>query len=171
MFRWFNWTRRWSKRGSEDMAGEGRFAQEWAEPVELELAPLPCWEGLKEEQRQCAVRGLVEQEEAEARTRGMPTVLAFQFQDTQLARILQHLIPDTLSRASGSGFTDEPHKETGELISPQMAFVSPVAHGEGLNVVSLVQHQRNRAGRRHSAGRTGRARPGTTLVDSILGEA
>ncbi|EPX59319.1 hypothetical protein D187_002809 [Cystobacter fuscus DSM 2262] len=74
MFRWFNWTKRWSKRGSEDMAGEGRFAQEWAEPVELELAPLPCWEGLKEEQRQSAVRGLVEQVEAEARTRGMPVL-------------------------------------------------------------------------------------------------
>jgi REP element-mobilizing transposase RayT len=74
MFRWFNWTRRWSKRGSEDMTGEGRFAQEWAEPVELELAPLPCWEGLKEEQRQCAVRGLVEQVEAEARARGTPVL-------------------------------------------------------------------------------------------------
>jgi hypothetical protein len=52
------------------MAGEGRFAREWAEPVELELARLPCWEGLKEEQRQRAVRGMVEQVEAEARTQG-----------------------------------------------------------------------------------------------------
>jgi hypothetical protein len=72
LFRWFNWTKRWSKRGSEHMEGEGRFAQEWAEPVELELAPLPCWEGLEEEQRWCAVRGLVEQVEAEARIRGTP---------------------------------------------------------------------------------------------------
>ncbi|WP_232537154.1 transposase [Cystobacter fuscus] len=74
LFRWFNWTKRWSKRGSEDMAGEGRFAQEWAEPVELELAPLPCWEGLKEEERQHAVRGLVEQVEAEAQSRGKPVL-------------------------------------------------------------------------------------------------
>jgi hypothetical protein len=74
LFRWFNWTKRWSKRGSEDMEGEGRFAQEWAEPVELEIAPLPCWEGLKEEERQRAVRGLVEQVEAEAQSRGKPVL-------------------------------------------------------------------------------------------------
>jgi len=53
------------------MAGEqGRFAEEWAEPVELEVAPLSCWEGLGEEGRQRAVRGLLEQVEAEARARG-----------------------------------------------------------------------------------------------------
>jgi len=41
LFRWFNWTKRWSTRASENMsAGEGRFAEEWAEPVELEVAPL-----------------------------------------------------------------------------------------------------------------------------------
>src|SRR5690349_18662890 len=74
VFQWFNWTRRWSKRGSEDMAGEGRFARAWAEPVELELARLPCWERLKEEQRQRAVRGMVEQVEAKARTRGTPVL-------------------------------------------------------------------------------------------------
>jgi hypothetical protein len=61
VFQWFNWTKRWSKTGSEDTAaGEGRFAEEIAEPVELEVAPLPCWEGLGEEWRQRAVRGLVE---------------------------------------------------------------------------------------------------------------
>ncbi|WNG17931.1 transposase [Cystobacter fuscus] len=74
LFRWFNWTKRWSKRASEDMAGEGRFALEWAEPVELEVAPLPCWEGLKEEERQRAVRALVEQVEAEAQSRGKPVL-------------------------------------------------------------------------------------------------
>ncbi|ATB44307.1 hypothetical protein CYFUS_009794 [Cystobacter fuscus] len=74
LFRWFNWTRRWSKRGSEDMAEEGRFAQAWAEPVELEIAPLPCWQGLKEDERQRAVRGLVEQVEAEAQSRGTPVL-------------------------------------------------------------------------------------------------
>ncbi|HYO73250.1 MAG TPA: hypothetical protein VEU33_45015 [Archangium sp.] len=47
-------------------AGKGRFAEEWAEPVELEVAPVPCWECLGEEERQRAVRGLVEQVEAEA---------------------------------------------------------------------------------------------------------
>ncbi|HEX8822024.1 MAG TPA: hypothetical protein VF794_19010 [Archangium sp.] len=73
LFRWFNWTKRWSKRGSEDMGGaQGRFARQWAEPVELELAPLPCWKGLGEEERQRAVRGLVEDVEAEARARGKP---------------------------------------------------------------------------------------------------
>src|SRR6218665_702925 len=47
LFPWFNWTKRWSKRGSEDMAGaRGRFAEQWAEPVEVEGAPLPCWRRL-----------------------------------------------------------------------------------------------------------------------------
>jgi REP element-mobilizing transposase RayT len=75
LFRWFNWTKRWSKRGSEDTAvGEGRFAEEIAEPVELEVAPLPCWEGLGKEERQRAVRGLVEGVEAEARTQDKPVL-------------------------------------------------------------------------------------------------
>ncbi|HEX5747085.1 MAG TPA: hypothetical protein VFZ09_12655 [Archangium sp.] len=75
VFQWFNWTKRWSKSGSEDRgAGEGRFAEEIAEPVELEVAPLPCWEGLGEEERQRAVRGLVEGVEAEARARNTPVL-------------------------------------------------------------------------------------------------
>ncbi|MCY1083369.1 transposase [Archangium lansingense] len=75
LFWWLNWTKRWSKRRSEDMAeAQGRFAQEWAEPVELELAPLPCWEGLAEEERQRKVRGLVEHVEAEAHARGTPVL-------------------------------------------------------------------------------------------------
>jgi hypothetical protein len=75
LFRWFNWTKRWRKRGSEDMGGaQGRYAQEWAEPVELEVAPLPCWKGLGEEERQRAVRGLVEGVEAEACARGTPVL-------------------------------------------------------------------------------------------------
>ncbi|WP_395836104.1 transposase [Cystobacter fuscus] len=73
VFQWFNWTKRWSQRGSEDRAGaRGRFAEQWAEPVELEVAPLPCWKGLGEEERQRVVRGLVEQVEAEARARNKP---------------------------------------------------------------------------------------------------
>ncbi len=68
LFQWFSWTKRWSKRGSEDTAvGEGRFAEEIAEPVELVVEPLPCWKGLGEEERRRAVRGLVEEVEAEAR--------------------------------------------------------------------------------------------------------
>jgi hypothetical protein len=55
-------------------AGERRLADEWAEPVELEVAPLPCWEGPREEERQHAVRRLVEQVEAEARARGTPVL-------------------------------------------------------------------------------------------------
>ncbi|EPX62442.1 RHS repeat-associated core domain protein containing protein [Cystobacter fuscus DSM 2262] len=54
--------------------GEGRFAEQWAELVELELAPLPCWKGLGEEERQCAVRALVEEVEAEARARDEPVL-------------------------------------------------------------------------------------------------
>ena len=53
---------------------QGRFAPEWAEPVELEVAALPCWEGLGEEQRQRAVRGLLEEVEGEARARGTPAL-------------------------------------------------------------------------------------------------
>jgi REP element-mobilizing transposase RayT len=75
LFRWFNWTKRWNNRSREDTEGaRGRYAEEWAEPVELELAPLPCWDGLREEERQRAVRGLVDDVEAEARARGKPVL-------------------------------------------------------------------------------------------------
>jgi REP element-mobilizing transposase RayT len=75
LFQWFNWTKRWSKRGSGGKAeGEGRFAEQWAEPVELEVAPLPCWAGRSEEERQGAVRGLLQEVEAEAHARGRPAL-------------------------------------------------------------------------------------------------
>ncbi|WNG16117.1 transposase [Cystobacter fuscus] len=75
LFQWFNWTKRWSKRGSQGMAGvQGRFAEQWAEPVELEVAPLPCWKALAEEERQRAVQGLLEEVEAEARSRNKPVL-------------------------------------------------------------------------------------------------
>ncbi|ATB36319.1 hypothetical protein CYFUS_001733 [Cystobacter fuscus] len=75
LFHWFNWTKRWSKRGSGSGAeGEGRFAEQWAEPVELEVAPLPCWVGKSEEERQGAVRELLQEVEAEARARGKPAL-------------------------------------------------------------------------------------------------
>jgi hypothetical protein len=71
LFQWFNWTKRWGERRREAMAAaEGRFAEEWAEPVELEVAPLPCWEGMGEEERQRAVRTLLREVEAEARAQG-----------------------------------------------------------------------------------------------------
>jgi hypothetical protein len=38
------------------------------------VAALPCWEGLEEEERQRAVRGLVEGVEAEARARATPVL-------------------------------------------------------------------------------------------------
>lgn len=66
VFHWFNWTKRWGKR-QQGEAVQGRFSEEWAEPVELELAPLPSWEDLSEEARQRSVQALVEQVEAEAR--------------------------------------------------------------------------------------------------------
>ncbi|HEX8818397.1 MAG TPA: hypothetical protein VF794_00605, partial [Archangium sp.] len=73
LFQGFSWTKRWSKRRSEDLeAGEGRFTEEIAEPVELVVEPLPCWKGLGEEERRRAVRGLVEGVEAEARARDKP---------------------------------------------------------------------------------------------------
>ena len=75
LFRWFNWSRRWSRRRGEDVgAGEGRFAEEIAEPVELVVEPLPCWNGLGEEERRRAVRGLVEAVESEARARDTPVM-------------------------------------------------------------------------------------------------
>ncbi|MCY1075808.1 transposase [Archangium lansingense] len=95
LFWWLNWTKRWGKRRSEDMEeAQGRFAQEWAEPVELELAPLPCWEGLSEEERQRKVRGLVEQVEAEANARGTPVL------GTQAVRAQHpHTRPEHLKRS------------------------------------------------------------------------
>jgi hypothetical protein len=75
LLRWFNWSRRWSRRSGEDVvAGEGSDAEEWAEPVELELAPLPCWAGRGEEERQREVRGLLREVEAEARAKGKPVL-------------------------------------------------------------------------------------------------
>lgn len=75
LFRWFNWTKRWSGRRSEDLAAQpGPFAEEWAEPVELELAPLPYWQGLDEEDKQRAVRALLSEVQAKARARGKPVL-------------------------------------------------------------------------------------------------
>jgi hypothetical protein len=61
-FRWFNWTKRWGQpQGAEEAE---RFADAWAEPVELEVAPLPCWACLSEAARHRAVRALVADVEA-----------------------------------------------------------------------------------------------------------
>jgi hypothetical protein len=60
--------------GAGMAAGERRFAGEWAEPVELEVAPLPCWESWGEEERQREVRALLREVEAEARAQGTPVL-------------------------------------------------------------------------------------------------
>ena len=102
LFQWFNWTKRWSKRGSEDTAmGEGRFAEETAEPVELEVAPLPCWEGLGEEERQRAVRGLVEQVEVEARAQDKPVLGVRAVRAQHPHTRPEHLNPQTLRTHTG----------------------------------------------------------------------
>jgi len=63
------------QEGSEDTAaGEGRFAEQIAEPVELVVEPLPCWKALGEEERRRAVRGWVEAVESEARARDKPVL-------------------------------------------------------------------------------------------------
>ncbi len=51
-----SWTKHWSKRGSEGMtAGDGRFAKEWAETVELKVTTLPCLEGPAERGKHCSL--------------------------------------------------------------------------------------------------------------------
>ncbi|WP_395839738.1 transposase [Cystobacter fuscus] len=120
LFRWFNWTKRWSKRGSEDMgAGEGRFAEEWAEPVELEVAPLPCWEGLGQEERRRAVRGLVEEVEAEARSRSM-SVLGERAVRTQHP----HTRPERLERSPRPWGHASTRQALNELREQYRAFVA-----------------------------------------------
>ncbi len=75
VFRWFNWTKRWSARRREDVVeGAGRYAEEWAESVELEVAPLPCWERRSEEERRREVRALLGDVEEEARSKGKPSL-------------------------------------------------------------------------------------------------
>lgn len=94
-FRWFNWTRRWNRRRGEDVAaGEERYAEEWAEPVELELAPLPCWADKREEERQREVRALVLEVEAEPRAKGKPVLGARAVQEQQ-----PHTRPERLKRS------------------------------------------------------------------------
>ncbi len=42
--------------------------------MELEVAPLPCWKSLSEEERQRVVRALLREVEAEARAQGRPVM-------------------------------------------------------------------------------------------------
>ncbi|WNG20844.1 transposase [Cystobacter fuscus] len=119
LFRWFNWTKRWSKRGTEDRAEEGRFAQEWAEPVELEVAPLPCWEGLEEMERQRAVRELVREVEAEARSRST-SVLGVQAVRAQHP----HTRPERLDRSPRPLGHASTHQAMKELREQYRAFVA-----------------------------------------------
>ncbi len=92
MFRWFNWTKRWSGRRRE---GEGRYAaEEWAELVELEVEPPPCWKGRREEERQREVRALLGEVEAEARAKGKPALGAAEVQAQH-----PHTRPERLARS------------------------------------------------------------------------
>ena len=65
-FRFYEWARRWES-GKLIPGGEDRWASEWATTEELELHPLPAWEGWTVERRQARARELVAQVEAEAR--------------------------------------------------------------------------------------------------------
>ncbi len=58
VFRWFNWTKRWSARGSAT-SESGRLDARWTEVVTLTLTPLPCWAELTDEERRCRVDTLV----------------------------------------------------------------------------------------------------------------
>jgi hypothetical protein len=100
------------KRGSEDRQGEGRFAQQWAEPVELEVAPLPCWEGLKEKERQRAVRELVREVEAAARSRSTPVLGAQAVREQHPPTRPEHL--KRSPRPLGHAYTREALKELRE---------------------------------------------------------
>jgi REP element-mobilizing transposase RayT len=57
--RFFHWARRW-KQGVLVEGGEQLLDARWAEPVPLELTPLPCWVRLKTQQRRTQVEALVE---------------------------------------------------------------------------------------------------------------
>ena len=95
LFRWFNWTKRWSRRRGEDAAaGKRRFAEEWAEPVELELAPLPCWAGRGEVEKRREVQALLCEVEAEARGKGKPVLGARAVQEQH-----PHTRPERLKRS------------------------------------------------------------------------
>ncbi len=74
-------------------AAQGRFAEEWAEPVELEVAPLPCWDGMREEGRQRAVRVLLREVEAEARAQGSLSWAAVRWRQGDL-----HILPGRVAR-------------------------------------------------------------------------
>jgi hypothetical protein len=120
LFRWFNWTKRWSQRRREDMAAtQGRFAEAWAEPVELEVAPLPCWEGMGEEERQRAVRALLREVEAEARAQGRPVLGARAVREQH-----PHTRPERLKRSPRPLGHASTRQALRELREQYRAFVS-----------------------------------------------
>ena len=120
VFRWFNWTKRWSARRREDKeAGEGRYAEEWAEPVELEVAPLPCWEGRGEEERRREVRALLGEVEAEARAKEKPALGAATVRAQH-----PHTRPERLARSSRPLGHASTRQALRELREQYRAFVS-----------------------------------------------
>jgi REP element-mobilizing transposase RayT len=81
--RWVDWSGGfWERRYSaepvlDDTALVGRLRYVLAHGVKegwVEVAPLPCWVGKSEEERQGAVRELLQEVEAEARVRGKPAL-------------------------------------------------------------------------------------------------
>jgi REP element-mobilizing transposase RayT len=58
-FPWYNWSKRWNARRRAGH-GESLLQEEWAEPVYLELKPLPCWKNLSEPVRRQRVRDLID---------------------------------------------------------------------------------------------------------------
>jgi hypothetical protein len=67
-FHFFEWARRWS-RGKLVEGGGQRWSRAWATPEELELQPIPSWEGWTPERRHARVREMVRQIEAAGRER------------------------------------------------------------------------------------------------------
>jgi hypothetical protein len=100
-------------------AAQGRFAEEWAEPVELEVAPLPCWEGMREEERQRAVRALLREVEAEARAQGRPVLGAQAVREQH-----PHTRPERLKRSPRPLGHASTRQALRELREQYRAFVS-----------------------------------------------
>lgn len=70
VFRWFHWSRRWN-RGRLKEGGSDLLSGRWAEPVELELHPIPSWGRLTPTARVKAATAMVQviEDEGSARPR------------------------------------------------------------------------------------------------------
>jgi REP element-mobilizing transposase RayT len=68
-FQWFDWTRRW-KCTPRKLEAEDLFDRRWAQPVELEVKPLPCWSHLPEAVQRGRISELVVSIERDASLSG-----------------------------------------------------------------------------------------------------